>query len=436
MNSKAILGILLALNLVLGGVVAWFWRGQGGDGRSAVAIASKPASGSPPATSTDSADDAVGESTEFTFRRLLSADLRKYIANLRMVNCPELTVQDVILAEVHRRYASREAALGVHRQHQNPWDARPAGGGRDWKKWARLRELREEKRAVVKDLLGIDIPLDMPNWANDPDAALERALAGIPEDKRGPARDLLERYREKRREIEERAGGVFLPEDAEEYRKAVADRRKAMEALLGVDAFVKFDMETSQTGRSLRARFGDFEFAGNEERGLFLSQRAVDELQLPGQVVGQADEQVAAFGRDQTLAVQRASQELQDLRASMSPARQAAFDRAQDPDYRRTSRQAAAAGLPPEMGVQAYEVSRSLRGEMMSILQSPTGDPQQRQQALQEFIGNAEQQARQSLGSGTLDQFGGLGRLLGIDRLSVDPTIRQLQQRLGILRNP
>ena len=432
MKSKTLLGLLLALNLLLAGAVAWLQLRQGrGDFRD-MAKGQGPATreGQPETKESSESNGAASHSDAFTYRRLLSTDLRKYIALLRKVSCPESTVQDIILAEIQRRYASREAALGVHRQHQNPWDPQPPGGGRDWKKWTRLRELREEKRALVQDLLGIEIPLGLPNWSLDSDPALERALAGIPEGKRQAAKDLLERYRDQRREIEERTGGFLLPEDAEAYRKTAVARRQEMEALLGVEAFEKFDLESSSTGRALRSRFEGFELSENELRGLFRSQRAVDELQVPGQILGQTPEQAEEFNREFASALPRAQQEIQNLRASMSPERQVEFDRVQDSSYRQTLQRVSQAGLPRETAVQVYEFGRSLRNEMTALLQAPNSDPQQRQQALQQFYQGAEQRLRDALGNEAFDRIGGLGRIPGIPRFSAEPN---LLQRYGLV---
>lgn len=423
MKFKTLLGFLLALNLLLAGAVAWMqlWRGQG-DSRGLVEGQGFATHESQSETMGSLESDASeSHSDAFTYRRLLSMDLRQYIAQLRKVSCPESTVQDIILAEIQRRYASRESALGVHRQHQNPWDPPPPGGGRDWKKWTRLRELREEKRALVLDLLGIEIPLGLPNWSLDSDPALERALAAIPEEKRAAAKDLQERYRDQRREIEERTGGYLLPDDAAAYRKALVFRREEMEALLGVEVFEKFDLESSSTGRALRSRFEGFELSEIELRGLFRTQRALDELQVPGQILGQTPQLAEEFSRGVDSASIRSQQEIQNLRASMSPERQVEFDRVQDSSYRQALQRVSQAGLPREAAVQVYEFGRSLRNEMTALLQAPNSDPQQLQQTLQQFYQRAEQRLRDALGKEAFDRIGGLGRVPGIPRLSVEP---------------
>jgi len=52
-----------------------------------------------------------------------SPDLARYAENLRRAGCPEQTIKDILLAEVNRQYAAREAALKVRPDDIAPWEA-------------------------------------------------------------------------------------------------------------------------------------------------------------------------------------------------------------------------------------------------------------------------------------------------------------------------
>lgn len=431
MNPRLLIAILVAANLALASAAFLLWK-KHETGVITVGGGIPGGAGSGFDERQEVQEGAAAAPGEFAFRMLLSTDLRKYIDNLRRVDCPEPTVQDIILAEVHRRYAAREASLGVHRHHQNPWDARPSGGSKDWKKWNQLRELREEKRAVVKDLLGIDLPLDMPVWSNTTNAEFEQALAMIPEEKRAAARDLLEKYRDLRREIEERTGGFLLAEDAEAYKKVAAERRKAMEALLGETLFEKFELAATPTGRSLRNGFEGFDLSEDELLRLFRARRGMEDFQLPGQVLGRSAEEEAEFNRQMSAASQRSDQETQNLRASMTPERQAEFDRIQDPRYRQALQRVNQTGLPREVAGQVYDFTKSIQGELNTALRDSSMNPQQRQQYLREFYGNATQRLQEMIGQDAFNRLGGPGRIPGLPRFA-DPV---LQQRFALPTNP
>src|SRR5688572_12790243 len=91
-----------ALNLVL--LVAWFsWY-----------LKTKPAA-SPPLTTDSSLDTAslqiktnvVIRRHHFTWHEVESEDYATYIKNLRLIQCPEETIRDIIVAEVNQLYNQR-----------------------------------------------------------------------------------------------------------------------------------------------------------------------------------------------------------------------------------------------------------------------------------------------------------------------------------------
>jgi hypothetical protein len=341
-------------------------------------------------------------------------------------------VQDIILAEVDRRFAAREAALALHRHQQNPWDPAPPNGGRSWAKWNQLRELRTEKQALVKELLGIDIPLGLPNWTTDRDGNFEAAMALIPEAKRQAARELLEKFRDRRQELRERTFGYLLPEDAEEYLKNTRERRQELENLLGKETLEDFEIAASQTGIALREKLAGFDLTDAERRAIFRSRLEVDENQIPGVVLGRTAEQSEEINRQNEAAELRVQQELASIRASMTPERQAEFDRIQDPNYRNLLQQVNRTGLPRETALQLYDFSRGLRNELNTLLTQPGMDPAQRQALVQQFRADSEQRLKQMIGEDAFRQLGAGGRFPGLPNIHPD----QLFERYGINPRP
>jgi hypothetical protein len=419
MKSPKFVQVLVSLNLVLVGVAVWQRLGKpAGAPTPASGVFSEPQAVDPaaPPPSAVPGGAAFGKAA-FSYRDLLSADLRKYMERLRAVECPEATVQDIILAEVERRFAARESALALHRHQQNPWDPAPPNGGRSWAKWNRLRELRTEKQELVKELLGIDIPLGLPNWSNDRDGNFEAAMALLPEEKRQAARELLEKFRDRRRELQERTFGYLMPEDAEEYLSNTRERRQELERLLGKETLEDFEIAASQTGISLRNRFEGFELSDSERRALFRSQLEVDERQVPGVVLGRTAEQSEEINRQNEAAELRVQQETASVRAAMTPERQAEFDRIQDPTYRNLVQQMNRTGLPRETVLQVYEFSRGLRNELNAVLNQPGVDPAQRQTQIQQFRAESEQRLKQVIGEEAFRQLNGNVRIPGLPNL-------------------
>src|ERR1700690_2442954 len=85
------------------------------------------------------------------WRLIASAAYRQYIANLRAVGCPEWLVRDIIVADIDDLYNQKSRA--------DPVNFAPWQGADQRRKAARSRSvkldaLRQEKRALVKSLLG------------------------------------------------------------------------------------------------------------------------------------------------------------------------------------------------------------------------------------------------------------------------------------------
>src|SRR5665213_2491138 len=58
-----------------------------------------------------SATAVILRTNTFNWSQIESADYRQYIANLRAIGCPEITLRDIILTDVMRLYAARRGAF-------------------------------------------------------------------------------------------------------------------------------------------------------------------------------------------------------------------------------------------------------------------------------------------------------------------------------------
>jgi hypothetical protein len=95
---------------------------------------------------------------DFRWASVESDDYREYIANLRAIGVPEETIRDIIIADVNKLYAGRLAALYPSPQDFKWWQT-DERSNRDERRdrERKRRDLNEEKRALVKELLGVDL---------------------------------------------------------------------------------------------------------------------------------------------------------------------------------------------------------------------------------------------------------------------------------------
>ena len=108
------------------------------------------------------APTVVEVTAPFHWRELESADYRVYIANLRAIGCPELTIFDIVSADVGELYSRRVETL-VDSETGRFWDyvASPEATRRMVdEKQQELRALEDEKDEVMKALFGETSPGD------------------------------------------------------------------------------------------------------------------------------------------------------------------------------------------------------------------------------------------------------------------------------------
>ncbi|HEY5297167.1 MAG TPA: hypothetical protein VIK59_04520 [Verrucomicrobiae bacterium] len=197
---------------------------------------------------------------KFSWLNLQTDDLKEFVRRLRAVNCPEPTVQDLVLAEVNRRYGKKESALWPDRFSQNAY----------WKPYNRKRNpeeikknramakqqraLQKEKTALLVDLLGVDIEkqhyaeegIDTSTWNNG-----INNLSFLPEAKRDAVQKYLDDFSEKEQDFYTSVSGAW-DGDARAKQKALEQEKFAgLAQILTPDELRQYELRNSQTASQL-----------------------------------------------------------------------------------------------------------------------------------------------------------------------------------------
>ena len=143
------------------------------------------------------------------WRLITSADYRQYIANLRAVGCPDWLVRDIVVADIEDLYQQKART--------DPVDFAPWQGIDQRRKLlrnrsAKLYALRQEKRALVKSLLGYE----WDNHANEvwsQDLMTSLTYGFLPDDQAIQVLSLREQYAEAAQNIREDANFILIDED-------------------------------------------------------------------------------------------------------------------------------------------------------------------------------------------------------------------------------
>ena len=405
MIKKAIIG-MICLNFVLAGALVFAWTRQPGalekPGIASAAAVLDSQTGTPEVKSRvrpaiRSVEPATG------WQALASSDLQRFVANLRSVGCPEQTLRDIVLAEVNRRYDPLAHGLKVQAEHILPWEAVASRDRKnDESKW---RQLLDEKRALLKDVLGLDVPMEVPGQlAGRNIERFESAYKGLPSEKRDQVRAIQENYWSQSDAIKERTIGFLEPEDREEFVRIKAERRAQLAEILTPHELESYELATSTTGNYLRSKMNGFEAKDEELRALLnFTQPLEEEFSLSRKSPDPENKEFTALRKEAEQAVEN------QIKTTLGDERYAEYQRMQDSVYRDLAKVGKEVGLAKDSIVQVYEVQKALRSDAERIMRDTAVPPELRIQALQEMQARALGTYQSLLGNQNPEILGRLG---------------------------
>jgi hypothetical protein len=263
----------------------------------------------------------------FSWKLIESGDYRTYVANLRAIQCPEETIRDIIIADISALYAKRRSelqkSLGPFRfwETTDPGWASPSERERQQK----LAALDEEKRMLIKELLGVDERAELKKYLGEDEN--ERLLDFLEEDKRAQVLQLQEQYGALENSVSEQAYGLMTSADAARVRELRAEQRAELAKLLTPEELEQYDLRTSQTATEMRTTLAAFKPTAEEFRSLFRLRQAFADSYGSQATAETSSESDAAK-------LQAAHQKLQEqIKDLLGDKRYTEYEQAQDPDY-------------------------------------------------------------------------------------------------------
>jgi hypothetical protein len=310
----------------------------------------------------------------FSWRQLESEDYHQYIANLRAFGCPEQTLRDIVIADITKLYAARE----------DPLKAKPKSADvktpaeTPEQRLERLRQLRtvqQEKRWAIKELLGIDIPLDvLPSSGSRDYHAFEVALKSLPPDKRDLVQGLQENYWQQADALQAKHEKKKTPEFLAESRQLKESMRQELAKVLSPQEIEDYDIRTSPTAKQLSDKLATyFRPSEAEFRQLFRAKRdyedTIERLSATAAQPVPAPEGADANAIAQQRAAQRQAldqarssalnQMNEQLKTALGENRYTEYERSQDRTYDLLARLGLRYNLPQDTVLQAYEAQKS-----------------------------------------------------------------------------
>jgi hypothetical protein len=310
-----------------------------------------------PATAPVSGDVQPASAEGFSWRYIESEDHAQLIANLRRIRCPEQTIRDIVLARVDGAFAEREALYRFRpAEGSKPWGSRAPLTAAELEAAKKWRAVEEEKRALLRELLGIQISLDvLPSTYTRNYEDFQAAFQALPTSKRDLVQAMKEDYWQRSDALKEKYKEGSQQDYLEEYWQLNRDHVRALARVLSKQELEEFLMRTSVTGTSLASRLADFGPTEEEFRGIFRLQRRYEIA--TGRVGGQfgmveVDEESRVAGHEGLL---------EHMKLFLGEERLAQYQRSPDSAYRNLVVIAGHFGLASEIAVKAYELEKEYR---------------------------------------------------------------------------
>jgi hypothetical protein len=323
----------------------------------------------------------VTVTNEFRWRQLESEDYRMYIDRLRSIGCPEETIRDIVISDLDKLMAPRLQAANGRRADLQFWhsEEEELANDRDLRDVRRTqREVDREKRAVIEELLGVDLVRERMRLKGEQDY-YERRMAFLPEARRTELRKVLERFDELEQGIREKEweeGVALSAQERAQLRKLRQERQAEIDGLLSPEEREQYALWMSESANAVRSATYGMDITKEEFLAIYEAQKAFDQQWTS------SDFEMMDEGARQRWNAARQQMET-DLQRQLGTERFAEYKRGQDPDFHQLSAAATRFKLPKETSRKAYDVKRAFL-EIRETMDANTAlSPEQRQQALQ-----------------------------------------------------
>jgi len=367
MNRRSWLIISLCLNLLLAVLVAWAAKSRLDRAPSPIVSQTITQRFIRLQSVTNLLVPPVVEvAAPFHWRQLESTDYRVYVENLRAVGCPELTIFDIVAADVNDLFFHRVGELvdGVT--------------GRFWDLAARPQDMKNMVEAKEKELSALDEQKD----------EIMAALFG----ETNPADKLLAEENQTEQLANDRQTLGFLSAEKSatviEIRERATAARRALDALPPPERQLKIRELEAQQQRDLQAALTPAEYG---EYQLRTGNAANIRDQLTNFDGTEAEFRAVALAKMNS----KSDQPIQQL---LGPEKFAAYQRALDNDYGQALRITDRFDLPDQTAVQIYQMKKEVEARAKELRADPNRPLEERQAILQAMQAEAEKSFSAALG--------------------------------------
>jgi hypothetical protein len=222
-------------------------------------------------------------------------------------------------------------------------------------------------------------------------------MAGLPAEKAGAVRQIVQSISDQQQDLFLSAGGsISMNSDFGEKLLALQkQQQEQLQKVLSPEEFQQYDLRAGSTAEALRSRLAAFNPTEDEFVALYRLQKAFD------------DQHPTSFSMDPEHAKDwmSAQQQLKDqISLALGPQRAAEYEKTGDYSYRQTSQLVTRLELPPETTNQLYDVQKEFAPKIEEAMKSAQS-PQERTERLQALQKEALERITPLLGAQNVDSY-------------------------------
>jgi hypothetical protein len=339
---------------------------------------------------------AAAETNSLSWQQLESEDYRTYIERLRAIGCPEQTIRDIIIADVDKLLAPRMKSIVPYRNDLKYWqpEAEELAYNYDQREWLRQqREVDNQKREVIRELLGVDLVGERLKQQGKEDY-YGRRLGFLAEEKRGQVRTVIEKYNDQElalREKEWEEGESLSPDDRAKLARLRQERQGELAKLLTPAEQQQYDLWLGYTANKVREALYGMDATEDEFLKIYRLRKPFDDQWNPEELDLNDPAMRARW--------EQASNNLDtQIEQQLGEQRYALYERGQDPDFRALNAVAARYKLPARAVADAYAYKKIAVEARETVTENTSLTQEQKDAALKAMAQETERTVKETLG--------------------------------------
>jgi hypothetical protein len=367
MRRHSWLILSVGLNLLLAVAVWREWQRSPASGnRPLFSRTATRRATAPPPPARAAAPAPVEVAATLDWQQLEADDYRAFIAKLRAVGCPDMTIYDIISDEVDDDYNSKVKTVvdSVTGDFWNLLIAQKSLESTVKEKEEELRALRDQKSELMTALFGETNPAEKLAQSDSESSRIEAEKARtdfLPSNKLSEVVEIQNRFNEAVDAL--RRSGTT--EWSKKYSEIENQRDRELKTALTPEEYAEYCLRQNNAGY-VRENLAEFEGTEEEFRAIALAE------------MNHQDD-----GTIQKL---------------LGPVRFAEYKRAQDNDYVQTVRVTRHFGLPEQTALQIYQLQQDALAQAKTISRDPFKSEAERRASLEMLKANTEQTINGILG--------------------------------------